>query len=292
MTNPFLLQENQAYQAWRTAKLAHYPTDIKDLFVPIDDPYQLTAKEKNHILSLCRKTNMAFYQIDPNATIEKNALLAFCQQLGLTHIDRTLCCEEEDGITALQVENQGQSQDYIPYTNKAINWHTDGYYNANNQAVRSVLLHCERQALSGGDNQLLDQEIAYIQLRDKNPDYIAALMENDVMTIPANIQADVELRPAQTGPVFYLNANGSLQMRYTARKRHIIWKSEPLVQEAIAYLTQLFASNSPYIFRHLLMPGQGVICNNILHNRSGFTDSDNASYHRLLYRIRFYDRID
>jgi len=293
MTNPFLLQDNQAYLAWKTEKLAHYPMNRKDLFVPINNPYQLTIQEKNHILSLCRKINMAFYQINVSIEkVEKNALLALCQQFGLTQIDRTLCCEDDDGITALQVENQGQSHDYIPYTNKAINWHTDGYYNADNQQVRSVLLHCERQALEGGDNMLLDHEIVYIKLRDKNPDYIAALMENDVMTIPANVQEGVELRPAQTGPVFFINPNGTLQMRYTARKRNIIWKQDRLVQEAIAYLNQLCTVDSPYVLHHRLMPGQGVICNNVLHNRSGFTDSDNPAQHRLLYRIRYYDRID
>ncbi len=292
MTNPFLLQDNQAYLAWKTEKLALYPVDIKDLLVPINNPYQLTIQEKKHILSSCRKINMAFYQVSSNVSIEKNALLAFCQQFGLTQIDRTLCCEEDDGITALQVENQGQAHDYIPYTNKAINWHTDGYYNADNQQVRSVLLHCERQALEGGDNMLLDHEIVYIKLRDQNPNYIAALMENDVMTIPANVQEGVELRPAQTGPVFFINPNGTLQMRYTARKRNIIWKQSTLVQEAISYLNQLCTVNSPHVLHHRLMPGQGVICNNVLHNRSGFTDSDNPAHHRLLYRIRCYDRID
>lgn len=292
MANPFLLQENQAYFTWRAEKLSNYPTEINSLIVPVNNPYQLTLLEKSQILSLCHKTNMAFYQITPNQLVKKEALLAFCQQLGLTHIDRTLCCEDDDGITALQVEISGQAQDYIPYTNKAINWHTDGYYNADDQQVRSVLLHCERQALTGGDNQILDHEIAYIQLRDKNPDYIAALMENDVMTIPANIQDGIELRPAHTGPVFFLNENGTLQMRYTARKRNIIWKQNKLVQEAVSFLTHLCESNSPYVFQHLLTPGQGIICNNVLHNRSGFSEGDDLAFQRLLYRIRFYDRLN
>jgi hypothetical protein len=34
----------------------------------------------------------------------------------------------------------------------------------------------------------------------------------------------------------------------------------------------------------------GIICNNILHTRSAFTDSPERR--RLLYRGRYYDRLD
>ena len=37
-----------------------------------------------------------------------------------------------------------------------------------------------------------------------------------------------------------------------------------------------------------LAPGQGLICNNVLHDRTGFHDNGPA---RLLYRGRYYDRI-
>jgi hypothetical protein len=33
----------------------------------------------------------------------------------------------------------------------------------------------------------------------------------------------------------------------------------------------------------------GLICNNVLHTRSGFTDS--PEHRRLLYRGRYYDRL-
>ena len=47
-------------------------------------------------------------------------------------------------------------------------------------------MHCVSPAKSGGENSYLDPEIAYILMRDENPDYIAALMQDDVMMIPAN----------------------------------------------------------------------------------------------------------
>jgi len=287
--NPFLLQDTRSYLDWRTRKLAEYPTNIENLIVTIKNPYQLTAFERTTLIKCCQKTNFVIYQLPAKMAIEKTALTALASQLGLTRIDRTLCTEE-DGITALQVVTQGQSQDYIPYSDKPINWHTDGYYNAPYQQVYALMMHCVRPSLQGGENMLLDHEIAYIQLRDKNPQHIAALMEAEVMTIPANVQNEVELRPQHSGPVFSVN-QGILHMRYTARMRNIIWKDSAMVRAALADLTQLFSSDSPYIFRYRLAPNEGVICNNVLHNRTGFVEGDTLAEQRLLYRIRFYDRV-
>jgi alpha-ketoglutarate-dependent taurine dioxygenase len=78
-------------------------------------------------------------------------------------------------------------------------------------------------------------------------------------------------------------------MRYTARTRSIRWKKTPMVEAAVAFLEQLLNSDSPYIFRGRLEPGMGLICNNVLHDRTGF--SDDGQRHRLLYRARYYDRI-
>jgi hypothetical protein len=289
--SPFLLANETSYMSWRQQKLTNYPTTLNDLIVPIKDPYQLSYQEYTELLTRCRKSNLAIYEIDARVSVDKSALQALTAQLGLHQLDHNLCADE-DGIAALQVNTAGRSQEYIPYSNRSINWHTDGYYNTPEQQVRAVLLHCIRPALTGGDNQLLDHEIAYIQLRDENPDYIAALMATDVMTIPANVEQGTELRMAQTGPVFSIEPlTGALHMRYTARTRSIVWKSSTLVSAALTYLQKLFNEDSPYVFHGRLAPNQGIICNNILHNRSGFTDGDNPEQKRLLYRMRFYDRI-
>ena len=289
-TNPFLLANETSYITWRQQKLTAYPTAIDDLIVKINDPYQLSSQEYTELLTRCRKTNFAIYEINTKATVDKSALQALTAQLGLYHLDHNLCADE-DGIAALQVNTTGRSQEYIPYSNRPINWHTDGYYNTPEQQVRAVLLHCIRPALTGGDNQLLDHEIAYIQLRDANSDYIAALMATDVMAIPANVEQGTELRTAQSGPVFSIEPQtGALHMRYTARTRSIIWKASDTLSLALAHLQKLF-EDSPYVFHCRLAPNQGLICNNILHNRSGFTDGDNLEQKRLLYRMRFYDRI-
>jgi Taurine catabolism dioxygenase TauD, TfdA family len=211
-------------------------------------------------------------------------------QFGLHHIDRTLTASE-DGITALQVENAGAQQEYIPYTDQPIHWHTDGYYNSATQQVFGLTMHCVRPARAGGENELFDHEMAYIHLRDAHPEYIAALMQPDALFIPANMQRGQEVRAASLGPVFSVNVDGKLHMRYTERKRYIEWKKDKHLNAAVEYLTELLHSDSPYLLKHRLAANEGVICNNVLHNRTGFEEGETVSEQRLLYRIRFYDRV-
>ena len=79
-------------------------------------------------------------------------------------------------------------------------------------------------------------------------------------------------------------------MRYTARTRSIEWKQDAVTQEAVQFLEGLLSEDTDHILKYRLQPGQGVICNNVLHNRSGFID-DSDSKQRLFYRARYYDRI-
>ena len=128
-------------------------------------------------------------------------------------------------------------------------------------------------------------------MRDENPDYIRALMQPDAMTIPANIEAGVELRAAQSGPVFSVSARGALHMRYTARTRSIEWKDDRDTCLAVEFLSELLNSDSLYIIRHRLRAGQGIICNNVLHKREAFADDADTGQTRLLYRARYHERI-
>ena len=154
-----------------------------------------------------------------------------------------------------------------------------------------MVLHCVRPAAQGGVNGLIDPERVYIELRDRNPQFIATLMQDDVLTIPANIQADVQIRAAQTGPVFSVNQrNGHLHMRYTARTRSIEWKQDDQTQQAVMALGELLNSGADFIYQFRLSAGQGIISNNVLHSRSRIVDSESQT--RLLYRARYLDRVD
>ena len=77
-------------------------------------------------------------------------------------------------------------------------------------------------------------------------------------------------------------------MRYSARKRNIEWRGDTVTLEAAAKITELLQDES-MVFHHQLQAGQGVVCNNTLHNRTAF--SETKSQKRLMYRARYYDRI-
>jgi len=285
----FAMDDDTAYRDWRAQRLANYPQSASELQVEIHDPWAITGPEQDAVRDRVRRCNMALYQIAPDIE-DKDLVRAIGQQFGLQRLDSNLCADE-DSITSLEVIPDGRQKGYIPYSNLPLSWHTDGYYNKPAQMIRAMVLHCVRPAAEGGENFLLDHEIAYIHLRDTDPAYISALMAPDVMTIPPNVENGVEIRGAQSGPVFSVDAQtGSLHMRYTHRMRNIEWKPDSVTQEAVACLREFLASDSPYIIRHRMKAGQGIICNNVLHSRTGFND-DPAHGGRLLYRARYFDRI-
>jgi alpha-ketoglutarate-dependent taurine dioxygenase len=112
------------------------------------------------------------------------------------------------------------------------------------------------------------------------------------MTIPPNIEGGVELRPAQSGPVFSVApGTGALHMRYTARSRSIEWKDDRNTRMAAGFILELLANDSIYTVRHRLKAGQGIICNNVLHKREAFANDAAAGQERLLYRARYHERI-
>ncbi len=288
--SPFNPECAASYDAWRTQKLSAYPHTLDEITVSIEDGFALTRAERVAILAAVGRANFAIYQLPPGAADDKAMLRALGRQLGLRRLDSNLCADE-DGISSLRVAAQRSAGEYIPYTDKRLNWHTDGYYNSAENQLHGVILQCVRPAGRGGENAILDHEIAYIRLRDENPDYIRALMAADAMSIPANIQDGVRLRGEQTGPVFSLSASGHLHMRYSARTRNIVWKDDVVTRAAAQSLLNLFQQDSPYIFRHRLEAGQGFISNNVLHCRSAFDRKGDGGEARLLYRARYFDRI-
>ena len=293
-SGPFDPDDSDAYLRWRDAKLAGRPGRAEDLLVEIAAPGRPSKAEHEAILDRCRRANMAVYACrDAGEALAPGDLKARLAELGaafgLRRLDSNLCADE-DGITALEVREGGAAGEYIPYSNRPLSWHTDGYYNTAEEQVRGLILHCGRPAASGGANALMDPEIAYIRLRDESPDFITALMHPQAMTIPPNTTGGKEIRPARTGPVFSVDpAGGALHMRYSARKVNVVWRGDSATMAAVEFLTGLLASDGPDILNWRLGAGQGYIGNNVLHNRSAFEDGEEG---RLLYRARYFDRMD
>lgn len=284
--SPFDLEDSAAYLAWREAKLTAAPRSLDELIVEIGDPRHLTAAEHQALLARCRRANLAIYVGTTGDDPDKSIPAQLGARFGLQRLDHNRGADE-DAITSLMVQGDARHAGYIPYTNRPIAWHTDGYYNDAEHQVHGLILHCVRPAEQGGENALLDPEIAYIRVRDQDPAFIQALMHPECMTIPAH-QEGGEPRPERPGPVFSLTAAGHLHLRYTDRSRNIRWRDDPRTAAAVACLKSVLHESSPWRFQARLESGWGLLCNNVLHTRTAF--SDGAAL-RLLYRARYYDRI-
>ncbi len=290
---PFDLDRQAPYERWRDAKRASQPTRAQDLIVEVTDPRALSTAESAALLQRCATANMAVYR-SPVSVEDKAIPRQLARQLGLQQLDANWLADD-DGISQITVasaapDRAGERGAFIPYTNRPIKWHTDGYYHPQSRHIRAMILHCVRSASAGGETALMDPEMAYIALREANPDWVRALMARDAMTIPERLDEEGVARAEQTGPVFSVDQQSrTLHMRYTARTRSVQWKDDAPTRQAVAFLAQLLASDGPYLFRLTLEPGMGLVCNNVMHDRSGFVDDPRQP--RLLYRARYLDRL-
>lgn len=287
--DPFDPADDAAYERWRDAKVAGYPARLEDLVVEVHDPRQLTAAEHAALLDRLRRANMAIYASRLCASPDKDIPRLLGRQFGLERLDYNMLADD-DGITLLAVAAEGERRTFIPYTNRPLRWHTDGYYNTADRPIRAVLLHCVTAAAEGGVNGLVDHEMVYVWLRNRNPGWIRALMAPHVMTIPPRLDEEGVARSRQSGPVFSVDPKTQrLHMRYTARTHSIEWTTDPETQGAVRAISEFLAGDSLWIFRGRLESGMGILSNNVLHDRSAF--AEDPGHRRLLYRARYYDRI-
>ncbi len=291
--SPFLIENETAYRRWRTRKLACFVAGRNDLATPVTvtDPAALNAAQHAAITTRCRQHNLAFYQVacDRDRGIDKDTFKLLCRQLGL----RTLItnpCADTDAISSIRMVPGAR---YIPYTGNCLKWHTDGYYNDTTGTVRAFAMHCVRPADKGGENQFFDPEILYILLRDENPDYVTALMHPETLTVPQNSEEKnpADIRPRRSTSALTVDGmDGDLVMHYTQRNRHAIWRDDPVTARARRFIREVLDSPGEYHVRYRLDRNEGVVCNNAIHNRSGFGDSPRPS-RRLLYRARYRERV-
>ncbi|MCW8926944.1 MAG: TauD/TfdA family dioxygenase [Xanthomonadales bacterium] len=275
-----------SYEKWRKSRLDNYPCGVEKLRVDIAGLHNLSGAERASISAVVRQFNMCIYRCRDTES-DRLAVREFASALGLNRPDLHLCAND-DGVSELCVAHEGVRTEYVPYSNRALSWHTDGYYNAPSHRVRSVVLHCAADAASGGENALLDPDIVYIRLRDEDPRFITAFEHPRCMTIPANEGPQGEIRPEVTGPVFSYEKEGHIHMRYSARKKNIRWRGDALTHAAREFLSSILAETGGPVFHYRLKPGEGLISNNVLHNRTAFEDA--AGSRRFLYRARFFDR--
>jgi hypothetical protein len=283
-----LLDNSDEYQYWRDEKLANIPTQLNDCIVEIQNPFELSSAEKNKITDLCQRGNFSLFQIQPIDQYDK-AIISINAQFGLTDFDQHLFVKT-GGLAHITQGGEKDQGEFIPYTDKNIGWHTDGYYNAIDARIRAFSLFCVNPATQGGANEWIDPQMIYLLLREDNPDVAKALTHSKAMSIPEHEVDGVVRREKSTGPIFFVDElSGSLYMRYTQRKKNINFLDSTEIKQAVEHLDALLSTKTDYHFQHLMQSGQGLLCNNILHKRNSFTDDINNP--RLLLRGRYFNRI-
>ena len=285
-----MLDFESDYAEWKALKLSAFGQQSGPTVIGIKNPRCLSPSEFKAIEHQCRQHNFALYRLQQAHSASKQSIRSLAEQIGMRQLDQHLCADN-DSVSSLKIMNIGRAQGYIPYTRHALNWHTDGYYNPLDRHIRSFLLHCIRPALQGGENMFINHELIYIHLFEQDPALIAALRQADALTIPENIQHDRQIRPPQTGPVFYRDGKSrALQMRYTARSKSITWKNDAMLSASKKIIEALLQKDQ-YVTHYRLNSGEGIVCNNILHARSAFTNGNIPAQQRLIYRIRSYNRL-
>ena len=280
--------DRKALFRWCAARREAYAAGGAGRWIEIDDPCRLRETERAAIAAQCARFNLALYRFT-RARTDPGALDAFAGAMGLRRRDSTSGADRL-GIAAIRVAQSMRGPELIPFTSRALNWHTDGYYNPPERTVRAVVMHGAAPAASGGETTLLDPDLVCAAVHEQDPALIETLAHPRTMTIPEH-EADGELiRPARTGPVFrFIGDSPRLHMRYTARTRSIAWRAGAATARATAALEAAIASLTAYHVRVRFKAGEGVICNNVLHRRATFSDGDDSR--RLLLRIRSFDPV-
>lgn len=288
-------RDPEAWELWRATKIRTAEILANSAPIALDSLSNPTEAALREVENRAALTNFALYNVrqKPASVAEaSDALARFAARLGFGRIEAHRSAGRAK-VVALRTSSEESKRGYIPYTQRAMGWHTDGYYNAPDARVQGFILQCHQPAADGGENQFIDPEIAYLRLRDENPSYLRALMHPEAMLIPENREADGSLRPVSVGPVFYPDpTTGRLQMRYTARTRSIEWRDDLVTRKAADWLRDWLSGGDPLMVTLRLGAGQGVVSNNILHNRTGFHDSPGSTgASRVMLRVRFHERV-
>ena len=279
-----------AVSRWCDARRETYAARGADRWIEIVDPRNLRMAERDAIASQCARFNLALYRFARDRN-DPDALSAFASAMGLDRRDATLGADHR-GIARVRVVRHTRGAEMIPFTLRALNWHTDGYYNASHQAVHGVVMHCASPAASGGETTLLDPDLVYAAIHERSPALVEALSHPCAMTIPAHEAEGAVVRPARTGPVFrFLDNPPRLHMRYTMRTRSIRWRPTTDTDRAVAALEETIASLTADQVHVRFEAGEGVICNNVLHRRSAFVDGEDDGARRVMLRIRSFDPV-
>ena len=266
------------FLTWAEEKERNIPHNIDGIIVNIHDINNVKISEIAKIKETINKCNSCIYS-SKTALKSNTNLLKFVESVGMRTYDRNNI-ESNEISTITPLENN--KINYIPYTDKSLNWHTDGYYDK--KSIFSWLLHCVHPATHGGENYLLDHELALREYVLRHDD-INNLMSEDALTIPES--KDTSRSEISTYIFSIKNQYKKLHMRFSMRKDNI--STSPKAGDAVTKLKAIIENDcAKYSLTYKLQKNEGIITNNILHGRKAFKDD---KVKRKLLRIRSYERL-
>jgi len=274
-----LSAKSEDFIEWAAKKDLDIPSNINDLKVSISDINHVSKAEISQIKQKLTKFNCCIYasgtDLDDNSKI-----MRFAQSLGMRTFDSHNI--DDSAISTISANKDENNMRYIPYTNKGLNWHTDGYYDS--KPIFSWLLHCIEPALSGGENFLLDHELAIREYILKYDDIIY-LTNNETFSIPTD---EVAKREITSNYVCDMNNEyKKLHMNFSMRKENIIVNKDS--ESAMSKLIKIIKEDcKKYHLTYKLSKSEGIVSNNILHGRNAFKD---GQVMRKILRIRSHERL-
>tara|TARA_B100001063_G_scaffold42881_1_gene36698 strand:- start:2282 stop:3112 length:831 start_codon:yes stop_codon:yes gene_type:complete len=271
--------KSSEFRQWASEKEANIPSNIDDLKVKIHDINHASIEEIGNIKDKINKFNCCIYKSQAGLINQAN-LISFAQSIGMKTYDSNNI--DNSPVSCIMPLKSKGKINYIPYTNKQLNWHTDGYYDE--KPIFSWLLHCEEPASFGGENYLLDHELAIREYILKH-DNLDSLSRSDAFVIPGNAYAG---RDSTKGYICDINNKyRRFHMKFSMRKEHMDLNEKSKI--AIMRMKKIIKEDcKKYYLTYKLSKNEGIVTNNILHGRNSFED---GKVIRKLYRIRSYERI-
>jgi len=274
--------QSRQYKQWRDERL-HLQETTQNLCINLTD--ELTNIDNTqaliHICNQVRVFGFAHYHLSTRKGQPRGVVAELASTLGLNRSDNGVIHDENDQLSLLEDVPGSARSRFLPYSNKAMNWHTDGYYNATNSVIRSITLHCLQPASTGGTLTIMDPELLLIALYDEDPQLILELTHEQAMLLPANTDAEGHDRPDRPVPVLFAHDDGSLGMRFTTRNRHIQWRTEA-THTAAKRALELIEQHNEWHTAIRLQPGEGVVSRNALHRRDAFLDRPDTLKRQML----------
>ena len=267
------------FKQWASEKEDNIPSNINDLKIDLHDINHISLKEISIIKDKIKRFNCCIYKSHVDLLTQAD-LLNFAKSIGMiTYDDNNIHSNPVSSIMPLEPE---KTVNYIPYTNKQLNWHTDGYYDE--KPIFSWLLHCEEPAFSGGENYLLDHELAIREYILKH-DNLDQLTRPDSFIIPSNADAG---RNETKGYICDMNNKyKKFHMKFSMRQKNIELNERS--KTAFIRMKKIIKEDcKKYCITYKLSKNEGIVSNNILRGRNSFVD---GKVMRKLYRIRSYERI-